>query len=173
MFVEKLNQYTEGQIIGLKNEDNKLRLLIEEQPDIEKLKLLKEAIINETTEVTLVMRSNNNNLIAFSYFECISDNIIGVESYNYTEKILKTIEGISIFRNLRSIVIDALYDNKLCIDELVSLEKLEELCMSFYPITEISISYIEQAERTEAIKNKRVRFEYIVLLNKLGNINLF
>lgn len=122
MFIEKLNQYTEGQIIGLKHEDNKLRLLIEEQPDIEKLKLLKEAIINETTEVTLVMRSNNNNLIAFSYFECISDNIIGVESYNYTENILKTIEGISIFRNLRSIVIDALYDNKLCIDELVSLE---------------------------------------------------
>ena len=38
------------------------------------------------------MRSNNNNLIAFSYFECISDNIIGVESYNYTENILKTIE---------------------------------------------------------------------------------
>lgn len=108
MFIEKLNQYTEEQIIGLKNEDNKLRLLIEEQPDIEKLKLLKEAIINETTEVTLVMRSNNNNLIAFSYFECISDNIIGVESYNYTENILKTIEGISIFRNLRSIVIDAL-----------------------------------------------------------------
>ena len=107
MFIEKLNQYTEEQIIGLKNEDNKLRLLIEEQPDIEKLKLLKEAIINETTEVTLVMRSNNNNLIAFSYFECISDNIIGVESYNYTENILKTIEGISIFRNLRSIVIDA------------------------------------------------------------------
>ena len=70
MFIEKLNQYTEEQIIGLKHEDNKLRLLIEEQPDIEKLKLLKEAIINETTEVTLVMRSNNNNLIAFSYFEC-------------------------------------------------------------------------------------------------------
>lgn len=91
MFIEKLNQYTEEQIIGLKHEDNKLRLLIEEQPDIEKLKLLKEAIINETTEVTLVMRSNNNNLIAFSYFECISDNIIGVESYNYTENILKTI----------------------------------------------------------------------------------
>lgn len=91
MFIEKLNQYTEEQIIGLKNEDNKLRLLIEEQPDIEKLKLLKKAIINETTEVTLVMRSNNNNLIAFSYFECISDNIIGVESYNYTENILKTL----------------------------------------------------------------------------------
>ena len=43
-------------------------------------------------QIILVMRSNNNNLIAFSYFECISDNIIGVESYNYTEKILKTIE---------------------------------------------------------------------------------
>ena len=43
----------------------------------------------------------------------------------------------------------------------------------FLSYNEISISYIEQAERTEAIKNKRVRFEYIVLLNKLGNINLF
>lgn len=43
MFIEKLNQYTEGQIIGLKNVDNKLRLLIEEQPDIEKLKLLKRS----------------------------------------------------------------------------------------------------------------------------------
>ena len=45
MFIEKLNQYTEEQIIGLKNEGNQLRLLIKEQPDIEKLKLLKEAII--------------------------------------------------------------------------------------------------------------------------------
>ena len=43
MFIEKLNQYTEGQIIGLKNEDNKLRLLIEEQPNIEKLQLLKRS----------------------------------------------------------------------------------------------------------------------------------
>ena len=53
MFIEKLNQYTEEQIIGLKNEGNQLRLLIKEQPDIEKLKLLKEAIINEATEVTI------------------------------------------------------------------------------------------------------------------------
>ena len=174
MFVEKLNQYTEGQIIGLKNEDNKLRLLIEEQPDIEKLKLLKEAIINETTEVTLVMRSNNNNLIAFSYFECISDNIIGVESYNYTEKILKTIEGISIFRNLRSIVIDALYDNKLCIDELVSLEKLEELCMSFYPITKYQyFSFIEQAEQTETIKNKKISSNMLSCLTNLETLTCF
>ena len=59
MFIEKLNQYTEEQIIGLKNEGNQLRLLIKEQPDIEKLKLLKEAIINEATEVTLVISSNN------------------------------------------------------------------------------------------------------------------
>ena len=35
MFIEKLNQYTEEQIIGLKNEGNQLRLLIKEQPDID------------------------------------------------------------------------------------------------------------------------------------------
>lgn len=171
MFVEKLNQYTEGQIIGLKNEDNKLRLLIEEQPDIEKLKLLKEAIINETTEVTLVMRSNNNNLIAFSYFECISDNIIGVESYNYTEKILKTIEGISIFRNLRSIVIDALYDNKLCIDELVSLEKLEELCMSFYPITKYQYPTLNKLNGLKRLKIKGLDSNILSCLTNLETLS--
>ena len=173
MFIEKLNQYTEEQIIGLKNEDNKLRLLIEEQPDIEKLKLLKEAIINETTEVTLVMRSNNNNLIAFSYFECISDNIIGVESYNYTENILKTIEGISIFRNLRSIVIDALYDNKLCIDELVSLEKLEELCMSFYPITKYQYPTLNKLNRLKRLKIKGLDSNMLSCLPNLETLTCF
>ena len=173
MFIEKLNQYTEEQIIGLKNEDNKLRLLIEEQPDIEKLKLLKEAIINETTEVTLVMRSNNNNLIAFSYFECISDNIIGVESYNYTENILKTIEGISIFRNLRSIVIDALYDNKLCIDELVSLEKLEELCISFYPITKYQYPTLNKLNRLKRLKIKGLDSNILSCLPNLETLTCF
>lgn len=173
MFIEKLNQYTEEQIIGLKNEDNKLRLLIEEQPDIEKLKLLKEAIINETTEVTLVMYSNNNNLIAFSYFECISDNIIGVESYNYTENILKTIEGISIFRNLRSIVIDALYDNKLCIDELVSLEKLEELCMSFYPITKYQYPTLNKLNGLKRLKIKGLDSNILSCLPNLETLTCF
>ena len=173
MFIEKLNQYTEEQIIGLKHEDNKLRLLIEEQPDIEKLKLLKEAIINETTEVTLVMRSNNNNLIAFSYFECISDNIIGVESYNYTENILKTIEGISIFRNLRSIVIDALYDHKLCIDELLSLEKLEELCMSFYPITKYQYPTLNKLNRLKRLKIKGLDSNMLSCLPNLETLTCF
>lgn len=44
-----------------------------------------------------------------------------------------------------------------------------------YPIYEgvYRILTIEQAEQTETIKNKRVRFEHVVLLTKLGNINLF
>ena len=163
MFIEKLNQYTEEQIIGLKNEDNKLRLLIEEQPDMENLKLLKEAIINETTEVTLVMRSNNNNLIAFSYFEL----------YNYTKNILKTIEGISIFRNLRSIVIDALYDNKLCIDELVSLEKLEELCMSFYPITKYQYPTLNKLNGLKRLKIKGLDSNMLSCLPNLETLTCF
>ena len=173
MFIEKLNQYTEEQIIGLKNEGNQLRLLIKEQPDIEKLKLLKEAIINEATEVTLVISSNNNNLIAFSYFECISDNVIGVESYNYTENILKTIEGISIFRNLRSIVIDALYDKKLCIDELASLENLEELCMSFYPITKYQYPALNKLNGLKRLKIKGLDSNKLSCLPNLETLTCF
>lgn len=134
MFIEKLNQYTEEQIAGLKNEDNQLRLIIDEQPDVKKLQLLKDAIINETTEVTLVIWSNDNNLIELSKFECINNNVVGFESYNYGE-MLKSIKGISMFGNLRKVVIDQLYDNKLCIDELASLENLEELYMRPIPIT--------------------------------------
>jgi len=134
MNIEKLNHYTEEQIVGLSNEDNQLRLIINEQPDVTKLKLLKEAIINNITEVTLVMSSKDNNLIDFSNFECIKNNVIGFESYNYGQ-MLKSIEGISMFGNLRKVVIDALYDDKLCINELALLDKLEELNMSFYPIT--------------------------------------
>lgn len=37
MLIENLNQYTEEQIICLKNEDNQLRLLIKECPDGNKL----------------------------------------------------------------------------------------------------------------------------------------
>lgn len=66
MNIEKLNQYTEEQIAGLSNEDNQLRLIIKEQPNVTKLKLLKKAIVNEMTEVTLVISSNDNNLIDFS-----------------------------------------------------------------------------------------------------------
>ena len=117
MNIEKLNQYTEEQIAGLSNEDNQLRLIIKEQPNVTKLKLLKKAIVNEMTEVTLVISSNDNNLIDFSNFECINNNVIGVESYNYGQ-MLKSIRGISIFENLRKVVIEALYDNKLCINEL-------------------------------------------------------
>ena len=134
MNIEKLNQYTEEQIAGLSNEDNQLRLIIKEQPNVTKLKLLKKAIVNEMTEVTLVISSNDNNLIDFSNFECINNNVIGVESYNYGQ-MLKSIRGISIFENLRKVVIEALYDNKLCINELALLGKLEELNMSFYPVT--------------------------------------
>lgn len=134
MNIRKLNQYSEEQIIGLKNEDNKVRLIIDEQPDLMKLQLLKDAIINETTEVTLVIWSNDNNLIELSEFECISNNVVGFESYNYGE-MLKSIKGISIFKNLRDVVIDQLYDNKLCIDELASLENLEKLHMRPIPIT--------------------------------------
>lgn len=173
MFIEKLNQYTEEQIIGLKNEDNQLRLSIKEQPDVRKLKLLKEAVINETTEVTLVMWSDNNNLIAYSDFECMFDNVIGFESYNYTKNILKTIEGISMFRNLRNVVIDALYDNKLCIDELVSLEKLEDLHMSFYPLTKYQYPALNKLKGLKKLKVKGLDSTLLTCLPNLEALTCF
>ena len=121
----------------------------------------------------MVISSNNNNLIAFSYFECISNNVIGVESYNYTENILKTIEGISIFRNLRSIVIDALYDKKLCIDELVSLEKLEELCMSFYPITKYQYPALNKLNGLKRLKIKGLDSNKLSCLPNLETLTCF
>lgn len=167
MVIEKLNQYTEEQIVGLKNEDNLLRLLIKEQPDVSKVQLLKEVVINEDTEVTLVMSSKNNNSIAYSDFECMSDNIAGVEIYNYGGEVLKTISGISLFKNLKKVVIEALYDNKICINELVSLEKLENLCMSYYPLTKYQYPALNKLNR---LKELRVNGLDSTLLSCLPNL---
>lgn len=153
MLIEKLNQYTEEQIVNLKNDDNQLRLLIEECPNVDKLKLLTDAVVNETTEVTLVIASDNNNLVAFSDFECISNNVKVIESYNYGQT-LKSIEGISMFENLRKLVIDALYDDKLCIDKLPLLSKLEELCMDFYPITKYQYPALNRLNGLKHLKIK-------------------
>lgn len=95
MLIENLNQYTEEQIICLKNEDNQLRLLIKECPDGNKLKLLTDAVVNERTDVSLVIASDNNNLIASPGFECMSDNVSDVSLFNRKE-VLSSIDGISI-----------------------------------------------------------------------------
>lgn len=130
MFIEKLNQYTEEQIIGLKNEDNQLRLLIKECPDVCKLKLLASTLIKQTTEVTLVLSSNNNNLIAFSDFECMSDNVSRLLLLNRNE-VLNSIDGISIFKNLKELSITDLYSNKINLSELELIDNLEELYLLY------------------------------------------
>lgn len=81
--------------------------------------------------------------------------------------------GISIFRNLRSIVIDTLYDNKLCIDELVSLEKLEELCMSFYPITKYQYPTLNKLNRLKRLKIKGLDSNILSCLPNLETLTCF
>lgn len=173
MVIERLNQYTEKQIIGLKNEDNLLRLLIEERPDINKVKLLHKVIVNEDVNVTLVMCSKDNNLINYSDFECMRENITGVEIYSYGGETLKTISGISIFNNLEKLIIEALYDNKMCIDELLSLKKLENLCMSFYPLSKHHYPVLNRLSGLKKMKVKGLDSNQLSCLPNLEVLTCF
>ena len=74
---------------------------------------------------------------------------------------------------MRSIVIDALYDNKLCIDELVSLEKLEELCMSFYPITKYQYPTLNKLNRLKRLKIKGLDSNMLSCLPNLETLTCF
>ena len=74
---------------------------------------------------------------------------------------------------MRNIVIDALYDNKLCIDELVSLEKLEELCMSFYPITKYQYPTLNNLNRLKRLNIKGLDSNILSCLPNLETLTCF
>lgn len=135
MIIEKLNQYTHEQIISLKNDENDIRLILEQQPDITKLIDLKKNVINSECIISLVLNSNNNNDIKFLDFECLKDNIFVLESYNRKEKLVN-INGISILKKLQKVVISDLYVKDLNIEELELLNELVEFKLLYNNLTQ-------------------------------------
>lgn len=130
MVIERINQYSEEQIASLQNSENIIRLIIKEQPDKHKLELLKRYVVNNDTAIQLCFSAVDNNTIRFEDFECLADKVVDIESYN-RKTVLVSIVGISIFENLKELVISDLYDNKINLEELVTLKQLESFSLIF------------------------------------------
>lgn len=124
MIIEKLNTYTDEYIKNIKKTDNTVRLIIDDKPNRNKLQILKNAIIDKDTTITLVLVTDNN--LNYQNFKCICENVLCIESYNRIE-VLESIAGISIFPNLEKLVITDLYNNKIDLSELESLNHFTEL----------------------------------------------
>lgn len=167
MIIENLNKYSEEQIASLECNDNLIRLIIQEQPDRHKLELLKRYAIKENTAIQLCLCAVDNNLVNFDIFECLSENVVVLESYN-RKSTLVSIAGISIFGNLKELVISDLYDSKLNLEELVSLKYLQSFSLKFN--CNLHNSQYDAINRLYSLKKLEVKGLNSILLDKLPNM---
>lgn len=96
--------------------DNELRIIFQKEEDFEYINILESKLINKNIYVTLVFCLENNSNIDFSSFENIKEKVISIEIYN--NEMFSKIGKISIFPNLKILVIKDLYDTKTDILEL-------------------------------------------------------
>ena len=172
MTIENLNQYTFEQLVSLKNTDKNIVLLIKEQPDVSKIMALKESIIKDDTSISLVISSNNNNLIKFSDFEYISNNVTKLLLLNRNE-ILNSIEGISIFCNLNELSITDLYSNKIDLNELQFLGNFEELYLLYNNLSKVHHKILGNLKKLKKLTVKGLDLNLLPCLNKLETLTCY
>lgn len=129
MFVEKLNQLNEEDIKKISTAPEPIRLFFEEPPLIEKLKIFNEIVLKNRNDVTLVLKSRNNNWIKINDFQSIS-NVRSIEflTFNKNPK-FDDLEGIELFKELKKISFSYNYSNNINLEKLISCPKLESLSL--------------------------------------------
>ena len=147
MVIENLNKYSEEQIASLQEKENVIRLIISEQPNRCNLEHLRKYAIKSDTNIQLCL--------------CAEDN-------NNRKRVLTSIIGISIFRNLNKLIISDLYDDKIVLDELVQLEKLEILGLVLNG--DLDMRQYETINQLFSLRRLEVKGLDSMLLDKLPNL---
>mgnify|MGYP000061455586 CR=1 FL=1 len=126
MFIENLNSKTKEEIQLLRNIKAPLVLHFEEKPDIEKLQLINNLVLNYRNDTIINLKSRANNWIDLNYFESIGDNIskINFLTFNKTPK-FDNLDGIEVFKQLKEIAFSYNYSNNIDLDKLSSCPELE------------------------------------------------
>lgn len=162
MVIENLNNYNNAQIASLANSDDTIRLIVNEIIKEDKLEALKTLVAKNTT-ITLVLVSNNNNIINYEQFEGIKENIIAIESYNRRTE-LESISGISLFAQLKKLVIADLYAKNIDLSELESISALEEIVLLDNNLTKVQHSIISCLKSLKILKLKGLDTELLAPL---------
>lgn len=167
MVIENLNKYSEEQIASLQEKENVIRLIISEQPNRCNLEHLRKYAIKSDTNIQLCLCAEDNNIIKFDVFECLAEKVVDIEIYN-RKRVLTSIIGISIFRNLNKLIISDLYDDKIVLDELVQLEKLEILGLVLNG--DLDMRQYETINQLFSLRRLEVKGLDSMLLDKLPNL---
>lgn len=167
MVIENLNKYSEEQIASLQEKENVIRLIISEQPNRCNLEHLRKYAIKSDTNIQLCLCAEDNNIIKFDVFECLAEKVVDIEIYN-RKRVLTNIIGISIFRNLNKLIISDLYDDKIVLDELVQLEKLEILGLVLNG--DLDMCQYETINQLFSLRRLEVKGLDSMLLDKLPNL---
>lgn len=171
MFIDNINEYSYNEIKSLQNKDNTIRWVIEEEPDWDKVNLLKDCHINDNTEMVLVFAGEDNN-VDYSKYESIKDNVVGVKSYNRGDE-LKTISGISIFPYLKEVAITDLYDKNIDLSELKYIKKLEDLYLLYKNLTKEQHHAISNLKNLKILTVKGLDADLLTPLESLTNLTCY
>lgn len=170
MIIERLNTYTDEYIKNIKKIDNSIRLIIDDKPNKNRLQILKDAIIDKDTIITLVLVTDNN--LNYQDFKCLCENVLCIESYNRIE-VLESITGISIFSNLKKLVITDLYSNKIDLNELLSLNNLNELKLLYNNLTKSHHETLGKLKQLKKLTVKGLDPNLLACLPNLENLTCF
>lgn len=171
MVIMNINKYMSNEIKSLQNEDNTIRWIIEEEPNWDKVNLLKEHLIDNETRIVLVFFGNNNE-VDYSQYECIKNNIIGVELYNRVSK-LKSISGISMFAHLEEIVINDLYVKNIDLSELNQIDTLKEMCLLYENLTKEQHYTIGNLKNLKSLTVKGLDVELLPVLENVHYLTCY
>lgn len=167
MVIENLNKYSEEQIASLQVDVDVIRLVISEQPDRYKFELLKKYAVKGNTTIQLCLCADDNNVINFDVFECLAENVVDIEIYN-RKRVLASIAGVSIFKNLKKLIISDLYDNKIGLEELILIKNLETLGLVYNG--NLNLRQHEVINQLDSLRILKVKGLDSKLLNKLPNM---
>lgn len=164
-----LSRISQEQLLALDIiNDNELRIIFQKNEEFKYINILESKLINTNIYVTLVFCLENNSYIDFSSFENIKENVISIELYN-NERLSK-IGKISIFPNLKKLVIKDLYDTKTDILELKNINQLEELYILHEQLSPCQQCIVSEIEQLKKITIKGLNLKAIRMMPNLEKL---
>ncbi|MCG8806508.1 hypothetical protein G1K75_12685 [Tenacibaculum finnmarkense] len=167
MFIENLNSKTKEEIQLLRNIKAPLILHFEEKPDIEKLQLINNLVLNYRNDTIINLKSRANNWIDLNYFESISDNICKINflTFNKTPK-FDNLDGIEVFKQLKEIAFSYNYSNSIDLDKLSSCPELEYINLE----NAITKKHHNSLNKIKKLKTLKVKGLDASLLTEMPNL---
>lgn len=170
MIIEDRKIYDFNKMKSSGDYDNKIRLIVEKPIDHNVLNAINENLINDSTEVTIVLGTRHDPSIKLSDFDIFRKNVLCIESYSVD---LENIDGISAFQNLHKLVLENLYPKDFDISELLEINSIEYLSILYNPLSVTQHKIISQIKSLKRLKAAGLDSDLLTTLPDLEELEIF